>query len=566
MKIKQNEHIEGALRDTEELNQTILDHALDALISMNDAGNIISWNKGAESIFGWEANEIIGKKFFDVILPSRYVNEHHNSLETYLTTGENRDLSKQKGILALHRFGHEFPIELSISTVKWEGRNFFFGVIRDITKRKYALELTRLRDEEYKTLLEVTKALRNNDCTEDILKAALIAITNSSQLNVESYSKMYLVDENKNSLQLFSTIGKFPKVLSNTEKEFPYKKCVCWSDLKKEEFFLSKICLTHPGHERHFREFVCQGGYIVPLKNGNKLKGVMVLYIKNNSDLINRSKEILFTIGGLISEAIENHQCKEKVRIQIQEISQVNQKLKELNELKNKFLGIASHDLRNPVYLIQSFSQILLDSSFGNVNKKQKALLGKIFKSSEFMKALLDNLLDISKIETGKIYMERKEHDLNQIIQDQTELIKFQADKKNIAFHFNLGKIPRLVVDKNAMIQVINNLIGNAIKYSPQDTQIYISTENRGNQVQLSIRDEGPGISNEEQPLLFEEFKTLSAKPTGGELSTGLGLAIVKKLVNLHEGEVGVYSHPGNGSTFYFNLPIKQPELVVNAS
>jgi len=237
MKIKQTECIEEALRDTEELNQTILDNAFDAIIFMDDAGKIISWNKGAESIFGWEVNEILGKNVFDVIIPSQYGDAHNKAVETSLTTGENPVLSQQIEISALHRFGHEIPIELSISNIKWEGRFIFTGVIRDITKRKYALEQARLKDEEYKTLLEVTKVLHNNDCMEEFLKGALKAITNSSQLNVESYAKMYLVDENEKSLKLFSIIGKLPKVLSKDEREFAYKKLSIY--ILRQSSFLS---------------------------------------------------------------------------------------------------------------------------------------------------------------------------------------------------------------------------------------------------------------------------------------------------------------------------------------
>jgi len=237
------------------------------------------------------------------------------------------------------------------------------------------------------------------------------------------------------------------------------------------------------------------------------------------------------------------------------DLAKVVIKLGDMNELKNKFLGIASHDLRNPIYIIRSYSEILRDSSLGPVNEKQRKLLNKIFDSSEFMRSLLDNLLDISKIESGTITINKDRNDFNDLIINQIEIHQLIAKKKNISLHFEKEKILPLEFDKNAIAQVVDNYIGNAIKFTPLDSHIHITTKNLGERVQFLVKDEGPGISNEDQKLLFGEFQTLSAKPTGGEKSTGLGLAIAKKLVNLHGGDVGVISEVGQGATFFFTLP-----------
>jgi PAS domain S-box-containing protein len=238
------------------------------------------------------------------------------------------------------------------------------------------------------------------------------------------------------------------------------------------------------------------------------------------------------------------------------EIKEINKKLLELNETKNKFLGIASHDLRNPLYIIRSFSEVLKDERLGKLNAKQKELLGKIFNSSDYMKSLLENLLDISKIESGKIELDLKFQDLNLLVETQFELNQLLANKKDIQLHLQVEEIPPVPFDENGVVQVIGNFIGNAIKFSPPNTNIYIQTKKKENNVHFSVKDEGPGISDEDQKLLFGEFQRLSAQPTGGEKSTGLGLAIVKKIINLHGGEVGVQSKLGDGSTFFFNLPI----------
>ncbi len=237
------------------------------------------------------------------------------------------------------------------------------------------------------------------------------------------------------------------------------------------------------------------------------------------------------------------------------EIRTKNKQLQELNETKNRFLGIASHDLRNPLYLIRSFSEILKNETVGGLSAKQKELLGKIFNSSNYMARLLENLLDISKIESGKIELNLKEQDLNQLAKTQWELNQLLARQKNIQLHLDLADIPPVSFDENAITQVMVNFISNAIKFSPPETAIHIFTEKRDDRARFSVRDEGPGLSEEDQKLLFGEFQTLSSKPTGGEKSSGLGLAIAKKLIHLHGGEIGVESQRGRGSTFFFELP-----------
>lgn len=240
-----------------------------------------------------------------------------------------------------------------------------------------------------------------------------------------------------------------------------------------------------------------------------------------------------------------------------EEIRKKNKELAELNETKNKFLGIASHDLRTPLFTIRSFSEILQDGTVGDVNPKQKDMLGRIYNASTFMNALLENLLDISKIESGKIEMNKQIQDFNLIVRQQVEFNQLLAGKKNIALQMDLSDIPPLSFDQGAIIQVLGNFIGNAIKFSPPNTEIFIATEQVENGIRFSVRDEGPGLSEEDQGLLFKEFQTVSTKPTAGEKSTGLGLAIVKKLITLHKGDVGVESQLGGGSTFYFTLPLE---------
>jgi len=407
----------------------------------------------------------------------------------------------------------------------------------------------RQRTEEYRVLHEVASALHNTQGLKEMLENSLKVLTQFKELEVEYKAGIFIADEEKRVLRLISTIGKFTDEFLEKEQEIPYGNCLCGRAAVSGEMIISESCFSDKRHENIFADMTDHGHYIVPLKSQGRMIGVLFLYTDANPPWYVRSQEILLSIGGLIGDAIVSHKREE-------EILENNKQLKELNELKNKFLGIASHDLRNPLYLIRSFSEILKDGSAGTVSSKQKDLLVKIFNASNFMRSLLENLLDISKIESGKIELNKKVQDLNSLVRQQVELSQLQANKKKINLEMKLEDLSPLAFDQDAIIQVIGNFIGNAIKFSPENTKILITTESREDNIKIKVCDEGPGISEEDQKLLFKEFQTLSAKPTGGEKSTGLGLAITQKLILLHSGQVGVESRLGEGATFFFTLPL----------
>jgi signal transduction histidine kinase len=407
----------------------------------------------------------------------------------------------------------------------------------------------RRRTEEYKVLHEIAKILHYPETLKNILISALTTLIRFNELEVEHKAGIFLADPEKKVLRLYCTVGEFTEEFIEKENVIPYGACLCGKAAVSEEFLISNSCFSDTRHEHDFDGMTAHGHYIVPLKSKKQLIGILFLYTDENPPWYVRSQEILLSIGGLIADAIVSHRRE-------QEIREKNDQLKELNELKNKFLGIASHDLRNPLYLIKTFSEVLKDGTIGPINDKQKEISTKIFNASLFMQSLLENLLDISKIESGKIEINKESQDLNSTVKQQVELSQLLGDKKNIQIHFDPGTIPLISYDSDAITQVMGNFIGNAVKFSPANSKILVTTEKLEHSVRLSVHDEGPGLSKEDQQLLFKEFQTLSARPTGGEKSTGLGLAICKKLIHMHEGKVGVSSELGKGSVFYFSLPI----------
>jgi len=229
--------------------------------------------------------------------------------------------------------------------------------------------------------------------------------------------------------------------------------------------------------------------------------------------------------------------------------------LEQLNEVKNHFLGVAAHDLRNPLGAIMNYSEYML-SEGENFSGEHVEFLTNIRYLSEFMLSLLDDLLDISALESGKLEPMNEPGILEDFIAQVVSVNRPFAKQKEIELVLD-SRVPRAVslFDEHRLRQVLNNLIGNAIKFSPQQTRVVIETYQQDDFFFIMVKDQGPGIPPEEQNRLFSAFPKISVKSTGGERSTGLGLAITKKIVTSLHGKIWAESAVGKGSTFFCQLP-----------
>lgn len=231
--------------------------------------------------------------------------------------------------------------------------------------------------------------------------------------------------------------------------------------------------------------------------------------------------------------------------------------LEELNRTKNRFLGMAAHDLRNPLATIGMACQVFLSRS-RDLTEDQKRYLTMISATTDHMAALVNDLLDVSVIESAGLKLQLRKGDIRKALEERVSFIRVIGERKGISVHMESGDVPHISFDHHRISQVMDNLLGNAIKFSPKGSSIHVGLACDGDHIRVSVRDQGPGIPQDEQGRLFGEFEKLSTSPTDGEKSTGLGLAIVKKIVNAHGGAVWVDSRPPAGSTFGFTLPISQ--------
>lgn len=248
--------------------------------------------------------------------------------------------------------------------------------------------------------------------------------------------------------------------------------------------------------------------------------------------------------------------CLEKKWLRDQEQAHLRQ-LVELNELKNRFLGMAAHDLRSPLTVIQGFVKVLIKGRLGPVTDAQKEMLDRVFASSQKMLNLINDLLDVAAIEAGRLSLDLREVDLPAFLRECHRSHVMIAEAKSIRLDLDVpDRLPPVLADCSRLEQVVGNLIGNAVKFSYPETTTVLRARMDGNEIAVSVTDQGQGIPADEIPDMFSDFARTSVKPTGNEKSTGLGLAITQRIVQAHGGTISVASEVGRGSTFTFTLPV----------
>ena len=274
--------------------------------------------------------------------------------------------------------------------------------------------------------------------------------------------------------------------------------------------------------------------------------------------------ELIARVRYHANACLARRQLQEALRALRESQSQLldrNCALEQLNEQKNRLLGMAAHDLRNPLGVILAYSEFLETDAFPVLDADQRDFVSTIKSTSEFMLNLINELLDVSTIESGQLQLNCIPTDLNDIIRHNVALNRVLAQQKQIVLDYEEAEqLPLQILDRGKIEQVLNNLIGNAVKYSHPQTHVKVQLTRAGQQLTVAVTDQGQGIPEEDLPKLFKVFGRTSVQTTGGEHSTGLGLAIARKIVEGHGGRLAVSSQVGTGSTFYFNLPLADHE------
>ncbi|MDP5240449.1 sensor histidine kinase [Uliginosibacterium sp. 31-16] len=253
---------------------------------------------------------------------------------------------------------------------------------------------------------------------------------------------------------------------------------------------------------------------------------------------------------------LQLEEALEQQRLQHETLERNSRAMSELHEERGAFLQIAAHDLKNPTAAIISYVDLLRERWHAWDDEKKIHRLGNVRSMAQLIFDIIRNLLDINAIESGHYALRPTSLDVRDSIQSVCDAFRQRCEVKDIHLKLELPDTPlKVMADKTALHQIVDNLVSNAIKYSPHGRSVHVRLEEESGHALIQIRDEGPGISEDDQSRLFRKFTRLSARPTGGEHSTGLGLSIVKHIVEASGGQVGCISRLGEGATFFVSLP-----------
>jgi two-component system sensor histidine kinase/response regulator len=297
------------------------------------------------------------------------------------------------------------------------------------------------------------------------------------------------------------------------------------------------------------------------LKADPRMARIPVVFISALSEI--GDKVEAFRAGGVdyITKPFQLEEVVARVGAQLsilrlqRSVEQRNQELTFLNEQKNYLLGVAAHDLRNPLAIVSGYLDML--GLIGPLTEQQAEIAKRIAKAVRFTVTMLNDLLDVSKIEAGRLDLEQRATDLGALARDRVVFNQLLGEQKAITIDVETDEgLPPVEVDPDRIAQVLDNLLTNAIKFSRTGARVKVEVRRDGESVLVVVIDQGQGIPKSELPRLFEPFGRTSAKPTGGERSTGLGLAISQKVVRAHGGIIEIASQLGIGTQATVRLPL----------
>ena len=502
---------ERTLRESEEHYRSVTETASDAIITIDEESIIVFVNAAAGRVFGYGANELLGRSL-TVLMPETFRAAHRGGVRRYLDTNERHISWRGVELPGRRKDGSEVPLEISFGEFTKDGRRFFTGVVRDITRRKLAARA--LEESEQKMRLFVEYA------------PAAIAMFDR-EMRYVAVSRRWLVD---NRLDGQEVIGRSHYEVSPNLPEH-------WKE----------------GHRRALAgavERAEEERYVRPDGTADWLRWEVRPWQNAQGEI---AGVIIFTeiITGRKRAEAEREALLARER-------EARRQAEEANRLKDEFLATLSHELRTPLTSILGWSRLL---NTGLDERMRGRAAETIERNARAQAQLIDDLLDVSRIITGKLRLNTRPVELAPVIEAAADAVRPAAAAKGVTLRVLLdppaGPVPG---DPDRLQQVFWNLFSNAIKFTPAGGRVEARLTHAGGHAEVTVTDTGEGIAPEFLPHVFERFRQADGAITRRHGGLGLGLAIVRHLVELHGGTVRVESEgEGRGATFALRLPLLAP-------
>lgn len=489
--------------------RAILNSSIDGIVIVEETGTIERANPAMEELFGYSQQELVGKSVA-MLMSDENAQVLRAAIAAYVEAGESPLVGRSYESEARHRDGHTIPIELSINAFQSAGRQMFGGFIRDISQRKQAESREKLARAQFEDA--VTAAL---DAIIIIDEAGDIISFNPAAEDIFGFASQDVAGKNMGEL-----------IIPERYRE---------------------------AHAAGMRRYVKTGMGPV-INNRIEIQGLKADGEEMEIELA--IKDIKGPNGKLFIGYARDISRRKQAE---QEIVEGKTRAEVANRAKASFLAMMSHEIRTPLNGVLGIMGLLQDSK---LSTEQQRLLKTARDSGRSLMSIINDILDFSKLEAGRMDIERSSFFVDSLVDSVSSLIRTGADEKGLSIHCNVEKsVPDVLFgDPDRLRQILLNLAWNAVKFTEKGS-VALLVENVASDdasiIRFSVTDTGIGIDEDKQGDLFAEFATIDASYSRKFGGTGLGLAICKALVEAMDGKIGLSSRPGEGSTFWFEVPLE---------
>lgn len=530
-------------RITHEILAEIVGIAADAIICMDDFQRITFFNSGAEQIFGWSAKEVLGQRI-EILMPERYRSSHARQVEDFgRSKVTSRRMGERREIAGLRKNGEEFPAEAAISRVHQGDGVIYAVVLRDVSVRK--------KFEQRQAFLasageKLAASFGSGEVLENVADLAVPVLADGCILEnrtEDGYRAGAVAHSDPAIGELLRRIiaagvRRPPPAHPLSEILRTQAPVLLRSDAAARIIETS----TNAFYVAGLRKMNPETALFLPLIARGHLIGVLSLF-RGSRGFDDDDLAFAEDLARLAALALDNSLLLDTVKASLR--------------FREEIVGVVSHDLRNPVAAVKMLSRAVL-SEMDNGETRQAENILLIAKAAEQMDALIRDLLDVSRLDAGKLTIHQEPIDSSSLLTGSLQTLLPLVEEKAIKLDMQLEVgLPKVLADSERVQQTISNLVGNAIKFTPSGGKIIVHARSTGEEVIVSVIDNGTGISAEQLPKVFDRYWQSARTDREG---AGLGLAIAKGIVEGHGGRIWIESTPGQGTTASFTLPLTRSE------